>query len=379
MSKTQKKRDSSTQKKRGPGGRPVISGYNAKQKTQLSSEKDIKIAANVNTETEVPAGAGMSGYMCTCCGKVFASQQGNFPPSSSILYAGNNGYLSVCKLCVELYYHKVVEFYSNNEEHALEHCCRVFDWYYSNSAAAMTIVAANAGSRIAIYPSKMNMTQVKAKGTTYFNTLKERNTDGGVIKISDVGEKTKTTSYKASEDVLRFWGEGHSNLDYEFLDREYKDWSQRYECETKAQEELFKAICMSQLTMQRAQRSGDIKEITNAAKTFQDLLNTAGLKPNKDGGAAGQNLSFGQWIKKIENERPISEPKEEWKDVDGIHKYIDTYFLGHLCNLMHIKNDKEAEYLKEMEKYTVVPPEYKDNGDLDDEDDGDYNDDWDKV
>ncbi len=51
-------------------------------------------------------------------------------------------------------------------------------------------------------------------------------------------------------------------------------------------------------------------------------------------------------------------PEPEWEDVDGIKRYIDTWFLGHLCNNVHITNDCEEQYRREMEKYTVKPPEY---------------------
>jgi hypothetical protein len=99
-------------------------------------------------------------------------------------------------------------------------------------------------------------------------------------------------------------------------------------------------------------------------KMFNDLLGAANLKPsqNSDNALIDQN-TFGTLIRRIENERPICEPLEEWKDVDGIERYIDTYFLGHLCNLVHVKNDNSEKYLREMEKNTVTPPVYE--GDLD--------------
>lgn len=101
------------------------------------------------------------------------------------------------------------------------------------------------------------------------------------------------------------------------------------------------------------------KGVTDAMKTFQDLLGSANLKPSQNAGGVldGQN-TFGTLLKKLEDTRPVSEPKEEWKDVDGIRDYMETWFLGHLCNLTHVKNDAEEKYLREMQKYTVKPPEY---------------------
>ena len=73
--------------------------------------------------------------------------------------------------------------------------------------------------------------------------------------------------------------------------------------------------------------------------TFQSLLGSANLKPvqNNDN-ALADSQSFGTLIKKFEEEKPIPEPDPEWKDVDGIVKYITVYFLGHLCKMIGIKN-----------------------------------------
>ena len=40
----------------------------------------------------------------------------------------------------------------------------------------------------------------------------------------------------------------------------------------------------------------------------------------------------------FENEDPIPEVNPEWKDVDGIVKLFNIYFLGHLSKMLGIKN-----------------------------------------
>ena len=69
--------------------------------------------------------------------------------------------------------------------------------------------------------------------------------------------------------------------------------------------------------------------------------------------------TFGTLIKKWEDEHPIPEPAPEWKDVDGIRKYINTWFLGHLCKMFRIENDVTAEYDEELAKYTVEVPSFQ--------------------
>lgn len=329
-----------------------------------SSEKQIVIDQSIKLKKiEQPEPRK---YYCSCCGKEYTTQNGNFPISHSMLYEGNNGYLTICRYCVEKYYQQMVGFFSGNEEHAIEHCCALFDWYYNTDVVAMTRNSTSGRSKISMYPSKMNMQHIKSKGTTFLDTIRDRH-GNKILNKEDVpygGEEDllDELSEKVDENTIRFWGFGYSNEEYLYLDDQYQDWTTRYEAKTKSQEELFKSICVVQLGIQRAQKKGNTKEITDLMKTFQDLLGTANLKPNQsnDNVLAEQN-TFGTLIQKWEEERPISEPDEEWKDVDHIKEYIGTYFFGHLCKTVDVKNDYEAAYTKEMEKYTVYPPVYEED------------------
>ncbi len=332
------------------------------ERAKKSNSRAVRINSNVKiAKIEKTNDNGI--YKCACCGKEYTTQKANFPVSNSILFAGNDGRLTICRDCVERYYLQLVGVYSGNEEHAIERCCQIFDWYYSNDVVAMTKKEAGGKSRISQYITKMNLNQIKLKGTTYLDTLREREKEK-IMCVEDIrkadDDDTATIAHTVSSDTIKFFGFGYTDAEYEYLEDQYGDWCARYECNTKAQEELFKSLCIAQLTIQRVQKNGTTKEIADAMKTFQDLLGTANLKPSQtnDNALAEQN-TFGTLIKKWENEKPIAEPEEEWKDVDGIRKYIDTYFLGHLCNLVHVKNDKEAAYREEMEKYTVKPPTYE--------------------
>lgn len=342
-------------------GKGVTREILAKQSNQ--SAKKINKSIKIKDIDEIP---DTMRYKCVCCGKEYKQQRGNFIVSNSILFKGNNGFIPFCKDCIDRYYQQLLGFYSGNEEHALEHCCWLFDWYYNPKVSGMVRNSTANYSRVLMYPTKMNLSQVK--GHTYLDTVKEKNTEEIILEEKDIAKPATisnsdiTDEYVASKDTIMFFGFGYSNEDYLFLEDQYVDWTARYECKTKAQEELFKSLCITQLTIQKAQKRGSTKDITDAMKMFQDLLGTANLKPSQtnDNALADQN-TFGTLIKKWENERPISEPDEEWEDVDGIKKYIDTYFFGHLCKTVEVKNDYEEMYTREMEKYTVKPPEYEES------------------
>lgn len=329
-----------------------------KKMTRKRAVVKIDSSAQIQNTPSDPPGTK---YRCTCCGTFYPRQERNFQVSYSPLFEGNNGYLSICRNCVEKYYQQLVGVYSGNERHAIEHCCRLFDWFYTDTVVDMLDSTSGGKSRIFLYPSKMGMINVKSKGTTYLDTVRRAQTDRITCKTdmlhpSEGGEGKETS---VSQDTIMFFGFGYSDEEYQYLENEYKSWTTRHECQTKAQEELFKGLCIAQLMIRRAQQSGTSREYVDATKAFQDLLAAANLKPSQtnDNALVDQN-TFGTLIKKIENERPICEPLPEWKDVDGIKRYIDTYFLGHMAKLVHVKNDCADMYEAEMAKYTVTPPQY---------------------
>lgn len=174
-------------------------------------------------------------------------------------------------------------------------------------------------------------------------------------------EETKQNARTIKNGKKRF-GRGYSNEDLMFLEEEYKDWTTRYTCENKAQEILFKRICCKELEIDKAQKEGkDTKELD---KTLQDLMGSLSVKPSQNNSNAfTESKTFGQLIEKWENEKPIPEPDEEFKDVDRIGLYIDVFFKGHLAKMMGLKNGFSSIYEKFMKKYTVSKPEYDEDTD----------------
>lgn len=64
-----------------------------------------------------------------------------------------------------------------------------------------------------------------------------------------------------------------------------------------------------------------------------------------------------------EEEKPIPEPDEDFKDVDKVGLYVDVFFKGHLSKMMGLKNAFSSLYEKFMAKYTVKKPEYEEDTD----------------
>ena len=147
-----------------------------------------------------------------------------------------------------------------------------------------------------------------------------------------------------------------------FLENEYQDWVTRYECETKTQEIIFQRIAFKTWEIMKATRNGQPTKDLDAS--LQSLLSSGDLLPRQDkNNSASDSLTFGQLIDKWENEQPIPEPTDEFKDVDRIGLLIDVFFKGHLAKMMGLKNAFSRTYENFMKKYTVNKPEYDEDTD----------------
>lgn len=340
-------------------GRPL--GGNMLEQTKILSKAPIKI----NNDFQMPKIRVQKNlsreYFCTCCGKGHQRQEGNFLKSgNSVLWQGNNGYMPICKSCAETIFNALVDFYSGNEEHAMRHWCGIFDYPYDLEASSMTAVHVQPGrSRVSLYPSKLNTKQVRSRGTTYLDTVRDEAVNAFRVRTVDdiVSEADEQHVFSVTKEIIKKWGYGYKPEEYEWLEEQEGDWRTRVECKSKAQEELIRTICLSQLNIQKAQQ-GDGK-VTEAMKAFQDLLASCNLQPRQNANdELSEQNTFGTLIRQFEQEKPLPTPDPEWEDVDGIKRYIDTWFLGHLCNNVHITNDYEEQYRREIEKYTVKPPVY---------------------
>lgn len=182
-------------------------------------------------------------------------------------------------------------------------------------------------------------------------------------KSLSVTKKIKVDTLSENEflDLQDFFGDGYEEKDYIYLQSEYEDYLNRYEVDSKTLENLIKEICLTQLDIRKKRAKGD--KVDSQQKTLQDLLGSSNLKPVQESAASSisEQETMGTLIKKWENDRPIPEPDDAWKDVDGIGKYIRTFFLGHLAKLFGKENSFQDEYDDTIGEFTVKPPRRDDD------------------
>ena len=278
------------------------------------------------------------------------------------------GRIPYCKDCLdELYQYYLKKYedlkYPSPDRKAIERLCMTLDLYYNDKifdSAVKELETRLGVTLIAAYFKQVKLYQYRKKNydTTInekYQLMKESKNSDAVMSIYTEQDRNITEEIK---NATLLFGSGFDDEDYVFLYEQYSDWVARHECKTKAQEEVFKQICFTQLELLKATRRGEDTKDLNT--TFLKQLEAAKLQPKQSSGdTTAETQTFGTLIDKWENTRPIPEIDEDLKDVDKIGKYINVFFKGHLSKMMGIKNSFCKAYDDFMKKYSVEKPEYE--------------------
>lgn len=156
------------------------------------------------------------------------------------------------------------------------------------------------------------------------------------------------------------FGNSYNNEELMFLENEYQDWQKRYPIENKSQEVLYKQICFIQLNIDKAQRAG--KDTKDLLKSLQEVMSSLQIKPSQNNSnALTEAKTFGQLIASWEENYPIPEPDEDFKDIDGISEFVDVFMRGHLAKMMGLKNGYSEKYDSYIAQYSAKKREYEED------------------
>lgn len=272
-----------------------------------------------------------------------------------------SGYYPECKQSLKdqaLDYDKKNDIYFDNKEKTIKVLQKIdlpfLQDVYESAVTKVTEAVSGSAPRARTSAYQNYLTSIKSLPQYDGMTFKDsRMSNDTIFEATD--ERT------ARDDIKKVFGDGLTESDYLYLQDQYDDWYARVQVDSKAQETLIVQICFVQLNLWKAQKAG--RDTKTMIDSLNNLMDSANLKPKQNAGnASSDTLSYGQQIEKLEMTRPISEPSEEFKDVDRIKKYISTWFLGHIAKAFGLNNVYSKDYEEEVKKYTVEPPSYDNEG-----------------
>lgn len=327
-----------------PAGRPKGSNQAGKAAKSRTSRTKINPDAKPN---KITADEERNGYDCVCCGKHYKVQKSNFPHTLSPLYAANNGYLPICKHCIDKYYNQLVEFFSGNEEKAIERITQIADWYYLDDIWASTRKISADRSRVGAYPSKMQLPQWKDKGTTYLDTIRDR-ASVVVQSYEDFEDMKNEGETNITQAQISRWGLGFEEAEYRQLDAHYKSLCKIIDTGDVVQDTLAKDLCEIKIQQIRARNKGDADMFQKFTKLYQDTLKSANLRAQTGeiNNLTDDEMCWGNFIRDVEKYAPaeIYTDRKLFSDPDGIKDYLSRFVLRPMKNFFCGTRDMDPEF-----------------------------------
>lgn len=281
-------------------------------------------------------------YACSCCGKTFVKQNGNFMQTNSPLFANNAGYLTFCKTCCEKHYDKMFALYGNEPAKAIHECCRTFGWYWNEGLYDASKKILDTYTPLVAYYITVGGKNGAPAGYTYENRIQE-----DVLRIEN-GEIDETTEVRtATTRQIKVWGKSFETEEYAILDDYYDDLTAEFKSSSPVQEKLLRDLCVQRLLQDKAIRRGDIDAYEKASKLYHSTLKAGDLEvKSKEEDLNDPNASYGHTLAMIENFTPgeYYKDKKLFLDFDKIKEYFERFILRPMKNFITGSNDRDPEY-----------------------------------
>lgn len=154
---------------------------------------------------------------------------------------------------------------------------------------------------------------------------------------------SSNSNLTTDEDLVKKWGKGFSESDYEYLENFYADYANSYATDTPVQVNLYKSIAKVHLQAEKELANGNIKAFKDLMELSSKLHNDGNIKPIQSTGANDDRglSTYGLWIREIEKEEPCEyfEKRPVYEDFDKFKKYIDNWFVRPFKNIFNLSRD----------------------------------------
>lgn len=317
----------------------------------MDSPKKIDATVNFNIpRSSEPYDPEKHKFKCSCCGHGFKTQKNNFQKSNSPLFQSNGGYLPWCKNCTDLYVDILTAFYSNNEEHAIEHFCQQADWVYDIEPLKCAREISSDRSRISHYAAKKNLNVGGRK--TYIDTLKH-NYEEKPNEVIESKEQIKLEDCSVSASAIDRWGVGFTESDYRNLDDHYR-LLKRNNPNTDSNQEIFiKSLCSLNMLMIRNLQEGNAEKYAKLTEQYAKTFRQAGLRTVEEKDSSNDE-TFCMTLGFISEYTPeeFYKDKSLYEDYDQLGEYIERHITRPMINLETGTDIRDKEYfVPEVDEY----------------------------
>ena len=281
---------------------------------------------------------------CTACGEDKRPAI-DFYLSRSKLYKFNDGRMPICKECLSSLFKELNAKYSD-EVKALYHLCMLFDIYFDRDLVEKSSANNN-------FSDEDNLLKSYMKNVNSLNQYKFKDSMSSDCIVLDDSlleskkeevEINNKTLFEDTDKIEVRWGASLPIEDYMFLESKYKEFTDVYECRTPAQRLIFEQIAKCLLRGEKALKKDNDVAFEKMNNMVSKLMTDGNIKPIQEASVAEDDTAtWGKWINLIEQERPIGEPCEQFKDVDKISTYITKWFTRQMQRVFDLSTGEEDD------------------------------------
>jgi hypothetical protein len=295
----------------------------------------------------------------------------NFYNAYDGMLIDKNGRFSVCKKCITELYDYFYQQYGTMEK-AIHRMCQALNIMFSNQAldAAKSHIQTlldggkNVNAIFSIYLMKLTATKKSMNKSEISD-----------FQYDDIGtifteKQVDIKEIPIPSDVIKFWGQGKSRGDIEYLETEYANFKNTHSADTYAEIVLLKEVCETMLHIKKLREAND-PDTGDALKELRDLMKSLNISPNavKSNTQPGAD-TFGKWIEDIEKEEPAqwlkSDPRGDmYRDIGNTDDYFNKYMVRPLRNFIQGSKDFNIEE-SEIEENEFDPSEFDNFAHIDD-------------
>lgn len=285
--------------------------------------------------------------ICTACGEEKRPTM-DFYISRSKLYKFNDGRMPICKECLSKVFRELNAKYSD-EVKALYHLCMLFDIYFDRDLVEKSSSNNN-------FSEEDNLLKTYMKNVNSLNQYKYKDSmssdciilDDNLIKDEkkEIEDSVieEEISFKVNDKMKTRWGASLPVEDYMFLENKYKEFTDVYECRTPAQRLIFEQIAKCLLRGEKALKKDNDVAFEKMNNMVSKLMTDGNIKPIQEASVAEDDTAtWGKWINLIEQERPIGEASEQFKDVDKISSYVTKWFTRQMQRVFDLSTGDEDD------------------------------------
>lgn len=319
-----------------------------------------------------------SSTVCRMCGTAYGKLNGYFYKSYAQLYRGV-GYLPICKGCLDFLYDSYLAK-CNSPRDAVRQVCRKLDLYWDEGVYSRAEKDGSARTIMSAYLTKVNV--YKNTGKSYDDTLEKENAlwnfanqraieqEARESSVAEEVAKAAEEDVDVSEDIKQMWGTGYTNAMYNELEQRRQYWmgqliEEGVDVNQVGVQALLRQIVSTELDINRGRAAG--LDVDKKVNTFNTLLGSAVLKPSQQKGSDIDTdidkTPLGVWAWRYEHKRPLPEIDEDFKDINGIRKYITIWLKGHLAKMVGLRNSYSQMYEDEIKRLSVDKIDYEDDTD----------------